>query len=354
MNVEMLRASSIQTYKFCPFQYYLINYCGIESKTGQKASIGNAVHGVLESMARAKKIGRHTQSRKYNDPDYLIKIWSEKEIKKYPYLEWSRADRKAVEKHVAHVLASDYHPHKLNVIATEKQFRLEVARSPFKDFYLGGTIDLITELDKDTLEIVDWKTGRRTNWITDAVKELEDFNDDTQFGLYNLVLKTMFPQYKNRIFTVYYTQDGGPFTFAFSPEDEAKTWEKIRRAYHEIKADENPQRLKDDIARSDQHWKCKNVCQFGRQHMVRYRNEKTQKIEQHIMWQKEIEPCIEDEENLWVFDGSEPLCDHYNKIRQGRSLDDAKGFIQLTVERGPVMSKRNDYSNPKIYKGSIS
>ena len=37
---------------------------------------------------------------------------------------------------------------------------------------IKGTIDLVTKLNDDTIEVVDWKTGRRMDWTTGEVQGL--------------------------------------------------------------------------------------------------------------------------------------------------------------------------------------
>ena len=202
--------------------------------------------------------------------------------------------------------------------------------------------------------MVDYKSGKRSDWISGAVKELEHFKKDLQFQLYNLVLKVLYPQYKVRVFTVFYTSDGGPFTFYFTEEEEKEAWEKIRRIYSEILASEMPERLKDDYTRKATHWKCKNVCQFGREFLVKYKDINSDRIERHIIDNKDLVSCFEDQGTIWEMQGLISLCDYYHGlIRKQNNLDASQKLIQLTVEGGE-QSRRNDYSNPKIFKGSIS
>ena len=38
----------------------------------------------------------------------------------------------------------------------------------------SSTIDLVTKLDDETIEVVDWKTGRRLDWATGEVKDYKN------------------------------------------------------------------------------------------------------------------------------------------------------------------------------------
>jgi hypothetical protein len=72
----------------------------------------------------------------------------------------------------------------------------------------------------------------------------------------------MFPQYKNRLLTIHFINDGGPFTVAFSDEDRKETLSIIEKTFKNIKWNQLPTRLKESNA-SDR-WKCKSVCHFGK------------------------------------------------------------------------------------------
>ena len=300
MNITSLRGSSANTWQDCQLKYFLNYVCDIPSKGTIKTHCGTIVHHVLEIMARSRRLGNHTKTRWYNNPEKLMDVvWKRYTQRVHPNFAWTKAEYNFCLKSVHAVLNTDYHPFKANVIATEKQFQLQVKRSPFKDFELRGTIDFIAELDSTTLSVVDYKSGKRSDWISGAVKELEHFKKDLQFQLYNLVLKVLYPQYKVRVFTVFYTSDGGPFTFYFTEEEEKEAWEKIRRIYSEILASEMPERLKDDYTRKATHWKCKNVCQFGREFLVKYKDINSDRIERHIIDKKDLVSCFEDQGTIW-------------------------------------------------------
>ena len=78
-----------------------------------------------------------------------------------------------------------FDPRNRNILYPEQQFDIVINKPWAKYSYdtkdgklegnlaIKGTIDLITQPNKDTLEIVDWKTGRRLNWATGEEKTQE-------------------------------------------------------------------------------------------------------------------------------------------------------------------------------------
>ena len=49
---------------------------------------------------------------------------------------------------------------------------------------IKGTIDLVTKIDDNTIEVIDWKTGRRMDWATGEVKDYKKLENDAQLLLY--------------------------------------------------------------------------------------------------------------------------------------------------------------------------
>jgi hypothetical protein len=60
------------------------------------------------------------------------------------------------------------------------------------DVITTGFIDLVTELDSDTIEVIDHKFG---SWVPG----FDEFSEDIQARLYALISRTLFPQYKEYI-----------------------------------------------------------------------------------------------------------------------------------------------------------
>jgi ATP-dependent helicase/DNAse subunit B len=334
MNVDYLRASTIGTYEDCPFKFFLHYVCNIESKGNKKAHCGTIVHHVLEIIAKNKKTGHYKLKDKYCDPDYLLKCcWNKYTKKIYPNYEWTQKDFDFCQKMVKIVMSDPkLNPLNLEIFAIEKQFEIDILKPGFKfkekvgdkeeirNFKLRGTIDLITKFDDDTLWVLDWKTGERKKWIGSGMKELEDFEKDDQLKIYNLAIRTLYPNFKNVMFTIVYIRDGGPFTVSFDDSQIDKTLDDIRRKFNKIRSDDTPTRLKDNKKRISEHGKCKFVCQFGKE---------------------------KDENGV-------SLCDKYFRILKSNPMEEAQSKIYtLSIGKTGSVSRRNNYDHDKMAKGKI-
>ena len=245
------------------------------SKSGKKALLGTITHHVLELMAKGSKVGRTFGI--ITDHKRLLDICWNRYVKENPTIDLKPVDKKFCLTSIEKVLGTQYDPRNLKVLFTEKQFRIPLMMDGFKyEFYnivngsvdrgnyeIRGTIDLITEVDKDTIEIVDWKTGSRKCWNSGEVKEYEYLQSkDIQLRMYDFACSILFPQYKNRILTIHFINDGGPFTVSFDEDQRKETLDIIKSAFNSIKWNHLPTRIKE--TRSDEKWKCKSVCHFGK------------------------------------------------------------------------------------------
>jgi len=247
----------------------------IPSKGGKKALLGTIVHHVLELMAKGSKVGRNFGI--ITDHVKLLEICWARYIKENPNFELKPADKKFCLKSIEKVLNTSYDPRNLKVLHTEKQFKIPLTGGEFSyEYYdivkstvekgtheIRGTIDLITEVDKDTLEIVDWKTGSRKCWNSGELKEYEYLADkDIQLRMYDLACSMIFPQYKHRLLTIHFINDGGPFTVSFDDNDRKETLDRIKNVFKSVKWNQLPTRIKE--TKADEKWKCKSVCYFGK------------------------------------------------------------------------------------------
>jgi len=275
MNIKFLRASSINTYRGCEFQFFMEQILELPSKSGKKALLGTIVHHVLELMAKGSKTNRDFGL--IVDHNKLLDICWNRYIKENPDMVMKPADKKFCLKTIEKVLGTQYDPRKMKILFTEKQFKIPLLMDGFKyeyydlvkgsidkgNYEIRGTIDLITEVDKDTIEIVDWKTGSRKCWNSGEVKEYEYLQSkDIQLRMYDLACSMIFPQYKNIILTIHFINDGGPFTVSFDESQRKETIDIIKNSFNAIKWNQLPSRIKD--TKASDRWKCKSVCHFGK------------------------------------------------------------------------------------------
>lgn len=283
MNIEYIRSSSINTFKDCQMKFFLEYILEIPSFSGKAALLGTICHHVLEILANAKKTNHHELNDKYVDPNYLLNIcWQrykrEELSKKNGIVLDDKKDFVFCQKTIDKVLNSNLNPLLLDILETERQFVIPLKEEGFKFQYIDiisgteksghyeirGTIDLITKLDDETIEIIDWKTGsRRDDFTTGEEKDFEYLSSkDIQLRMYDYAVYKLFPQYKYRLLTINFINAGGPYTVTFTDEQRQETLEILKESFNKIRGVELPSRIKEE--KPDHCWKCSNLCTYGK------------------------------------------------------------------------------------------
>lgn len=240
---------------------------------GSAADKGTAVHAVLEILANVKKAhqeglgfyeskigGKILTDLENIDIDHLIN-------KVYKYYDettqhnWKKADYRDVYNWTYVVLNHPtFSPLKQTIIDVEQYFKIELTEPDFQlpDGYLKitGKIDLITKIDEEELEITDYKTGKRQDWITGEIKDHDKLRNDLQLMIYYMAAKHLYPQYKNTMVTIYYIKDGGPISVHLDDDSIIKLKDKLKNRMREIHHDNLPQRKRS--------WRCKRFCNFAK------------------------------------------------------------------------------------------
>ena len=98
------------------------------------------------------------------------------------------------------LIKGPYSPIRNNTTHIELPFKLDLKENRFllpnKDYLqITGRIDRIDEIDKNTIEITDYKSGQRSPWLgTDKTKKnSETLKKDIQAQIYYLAVKQLFP-----------------------------------------------------------------------------------------------------------------------------------------------------------------
>ena len=276
-----LRSSSYNTHDFCPLKFFAEYTLGWHGPSNKKADKGTIVHKALEILACAKKAeqeGRKT----YKEPDFLGTIKTTDVMKldvddiatqtyyhfatAYDHHQWGEADLKDCIKWTWKAIEFNngaFDPRKRTIVEAEPHFDLTIDESWAAYNYNGikgqlgikGTIDLVTELSPGVYEIVDWKTGRRLNWATGEQKTHAKLRDDFQLRLYHYASQMLYPNIEDIMITIFFINDGGPFTIHLSRADISKTLEMIRTKFDIIR--------KTKIPRPNKTWKCSKFCHQG-------------------------------------------------------------------------------------------
>lgn len=148
------------------------------------------------------------------------------------------------------------------IIGTEYDFNIIIDGT---DVPMNGVMDLVIEEDKDTIHIMDYKTGAWT-------QTYEECCEDIQVLMYSLAARREFIddvnnkgfKYKNVILTFdYFTKN--PITLAFSKERDDKTERYVCDKIKEIQSTDWITRIvksNEDFA-TKSFWKCRSLCDSG-------------------------------------------------------------------------------------------
>ena len=157
---------------------------------------------------------------------------------------------------VLRVIEDDTHTAVFNdpskILDTEQQFKFDIEYDG-KKHTVNGIIDLVIKLDDDTIEIVDYKTGRHKLSYNAAEK-------DIQLMLYYLAARTLYPEYKHHLVTIYYVQGGRKqLTPGFSDKTKEEIEQRIATIWRAIEHEVLPTRIAD---KADGSFSPNHVCKY--------------------------------------------------------------------------------------------
>jgi len=319
MLIEYIRSSSYSNWDFCQMQYFMTYVLGYSSPSGQKAEIGTMVHKVMECLANLKKAeqdlkGRQTKLSFTDDAVGLIEVHkndlrkkslieslietSYQHYKKTSIHKWPPRFRKDVVNLTYQILSwskGAFDPRNRNILYPEPHFDITIDEpwaafegkdtegNPVKgQLGIKGTIDLVTTVDDNTIEVIDWKTGQRKNWATGAEKDLAALRNDPQLLLYYYAISHMFPQYEHAIMTIFFVRDGGPFSLCFDPSDRDRFLDMLKKRFLEIKGNVTPQPLNYRDHATKPNWKCSRLCHFYKNNWPGTNTRMCNHVEAHI------------------------------------------------------------------------
>jgi hypothetical protein len=280
--VTYFRSSSYNTHSMCEQQFFMEYVLGYRGPSGQKADKGTIVHKVLEILAVIKKAEQ--DGIKTIDDDvigkldistYSLNTIIEKVYKHYteasPHHKWALKDYKDCHAWVYKAIEFNggmFDPRNRHILCPEQHFDIEI-KKPWSAYSydtpegklegnlaIKGTIDLITLVGDNTIEIVDWKTGRRLDWATGKEKTQEKLESDPQLRIYHYAISHLYPKIDHIIFSIYFINDGGPFSICFDKSDLPKTEEMLRQKFEIVKNTRKP--------RLNKSWMCTKLCHFGK------------------------------------------------------------------------------------------
>lgn len=259
MICTYLRSSLLNSFALCENRAF-IEYCiGIKQPPNKAALQGTCLHAVCEALALeklAEQNGQNVFSQEqlgesivgsYDSFSYLKRIYLvlDKENPNIFDDNSFRECEKLVEKMESYN-GGMMNPKNADIFGAETPVNIEIAKPwALYDFdtpteklkgylTLKGTIDLIVKHDEDTIEIVDYKSGSKTDWATGKTKDEQYLYNDTQIRLYHYAVCTMFPLIKNVIFSLYFVKFNEVFTIALDRKHLPETELMLQRKYKKI------------------------------------------------------------------------------------------------------------------------
>ncbi len=266
----------------CEQQYFFEYVLGYRGPSNQKADKGTIVHKVLEILAVIKKseqdkittfeddIVGSVNTKSYNLDTITEQVY-QYYTSRFSHHKWTPKDftdcRLWVEKAILYNNGM-FDPRNRNILCPEQHFDIVIDKSWAKYKYkvsegtlegnlaIKGTIDLITQVGDNTIEIIDWKTGRRLNWATGQEKTQEKLEEDPQLRIYHYAVQKLYPHIDHIMVTIFFINDGGAFSVVFDKSDLPKTESMLRDKFEIIKKTQKP--------RLNKSWMCSKLCHFGK------------------------------------------------------------------------------------------
>jgi DNA helicase-2/ATP-dependent DNA helicase PcrA len=172
-----LGVTSLGSYEFCPFEFYVQQVLGIKQPVGPQLAFGNALHKVLEHYNKGMMSGTERQYEELHS--FLDEEWSDRG---YESRQAAEQDRQ-----LAHTTLSNYLARRgpaAEIIASELPIRFEVPEAKLR---LRGKIDAIF-MTGEGIDLRDFKTGRTK---TDAEKLKKDAKNNFQLRTYALAYEQL-------------------------------------------------------------------------------------------------------------------------------------------------------------------
>lgn len=261
MYHERFSASGLKRYLDCEFKYYMRYNLKLKDKFGFKAQMGTVAHRVLQIYGYLKRRGTSLDKRKLRK---LIR----RKIKEFRLFDVMMSDEKLkledrlTEKEIEQAVVSFVYavidrptnnPMDKKILGLQHSFDVQVTREGYDDtFRLIGFIDLVVQRDAQTIQLIDYKTGKHVNsWKT--------VDDDLQGRIYDYAASIVFPQYKYHIVTFENIAPKKKSVSTIFTEAQRRAFgEYLFDLMFQIKHNHNPHPIRQDYHYL--HFKCKYLC----------------------------------------------------------------------------------------------
>jgi len=273
--INKLSASKFKNYSSCQQRFFLESVLGYRFKSPFRATdIGSISHKFLELLAKTKKA--HQEGKDcYEDKIFgkidinidiqsLIKqVYDYYTINEYTQHNWEPSDFKKVNKYVNTVLEYNngyWNPLSQNIVDVEKHFELplqdswaEIGGSEY--LKLNGYIDLVVQVDENTYEIIDYKTGQLKDFHTGEEINHDYLKKDIQVLQYYWAAHHLYGFDKQFFVTMFYIRNEKLFTLELGHEELLQLENRVQNIFSHISANNAPPQ--------SVSWKCKKFCPFA-------------------------------------------------------------------------------------------
>src|SRR3989338_11004616 len=217
--------SQLNSFKTCPLQYKYQYLLKIPTIPTAAESFGITIHQTLQ-----KFYTEFLKNKKINQKN-LLTIY-ERTWVPIGYVSLTHQTRMKEEgKKMLVNFYKKFHSSNLKIIALERLFKIKIAN----DIFLTGKIDRIDEINKNEIEIIDYKTGKKPNE--------RELSKSLQLTIYALAAndKNLFNKKLEDInLTFYYLQTPEKISLKRNEENLIKTKEEIINMVEEIRKNELP------------------------------------------------------------------------------------------------------------------
>lgn len=225
MRCPALSATRVNTWLQCGFKYKCMYHSDLPRKDSIFFKLGKAVHTALEF---AGKMYEYKPFSKDEVQVILDQFLQEAAKERIDEIELLKEGKEMVQNKISNFKFGR------KVISLERFFRVKTEDG----LPLIGAMDMIVEIDDETLGVVDYKTSKF------ALSSFE-LRSDLQLSMYDLVARIMYPQYKKRVLVMDYVRSKPVMSYR-TDEEQAEFVKFLRQIYESILA-EDEENLKPNL-----------------------------------------------------------------------------------------------------------
>jgi RecB family exonuclease len=220
--------SSLENFKQCPLKYKFANIDKIKESKSKEAIFGNYIHQVLKWF--------YQQDPRFPTLEGLLEYYYNHWPKKEEGFIWQDEHEEKDYFQEGMRILEDYYknnfPPKSMIMDLETRFEAVIDETPDEPggkHILTGVIDRIDKLPDGTMEIIDYKTGKR-------MPSQNDVNTNLQLSIYALGLQRKWPKIKleDLRLSLYFLKFNEKIETKKSQEDIENTQKKIIDLIHQI------------------------------------------------------------------------------------------------------------------------